>query len=139
MVNRGIENDILPYCVSNNIGILAYSPLQRGLLTGKIKQGHKFGEGDSRPDTIYYKEPNLTRILQFTDSIKEIANELKVTLSQLVLNWTILQPGITCALVGARDASQVLDNIKAADFRLTSEEVNRINNLLSDLKIETII
>ncbi len=107
MVNRGIENDIVPYCISNNIGILAYSPLQRGLLTGKIKQGHKFGEGDSRPDSIYYKEPNLTRILQFTDSIKGIANELKVTLSQLVLNWTMLQPGITCALVGARNASQV--------------------------------
>jgi aryl-alcohol dehydrogenase-like predicted oxidoreductase len=137
MVNRGIENDILPYCISNNIGILAYSPLQRGLLTGKIKQGHKFGEGDSRPDTIYYKEPNLTRILQFTDSIKEIANELKVTLSQLVLNWTILQPGITCTLVGARNAAQVLDNIKAADFRLTSEEIIQINKLLSDLKLET--
>ena len=137
MVNRGIEKDILPYCINNNIGILAYSPLQRGLLTGKIKQGHKFGDGDSRPDSIYYKEPNLTRILKFTDSIREIANELKVTLSQLVLNWTIIQPGITCALVGARNAAQVLDNIKAADFRLTSEEINLINKLLSDLKLET--
>ena len=137
MVNRGIENDIIPYCLSNNIGILAYSPLQRGLLTGKIKQGHKFEDGDSRPDSIYYKEPNLTGILQFTDSIKQIANELKVTLSQLVLNWTILQPGITCALVGARNAAQVLDNVKAADFRLTPVEINMINNLLSDLKLET--
>jgi aryl-alcohol dehydrogenase-like predicted oxidoreductase len=137
MVNRGIENDIIPYCISNNIGILAYSPLQRGLLTGKIKQGHKFGEGDSRPESIYYKEPNLSRILQFTESIREMASELKVTLSQLVLNWTILQPGITCALVGARNAAQVLDNIKAADFRLNSEEINMINELLSDLKLET--
>ena len=67
----------------------------------------------------------------------KIANELKVTLSQLVLNWTILQPGITCALVGARNASQVLDNVKAADFRLTSEEITLINKLLSDLKLET--
>jgi aryl-alcohol dehydrogenase-like predicted oxidoreductase len=137
MVNRGIENDIIPYCISNNIGILAYSPLQRGLLTGKIKQGHKFGEGDSRPESIYYKEPNLSRILQFTESIREMASELKVTLSHLVLNWTILQPGITCALVGARNAAQVLDNIKAADFRLNSEEINMINELLSDLKLET--
>ena len=72
-----------------------------------------------------------------TDSIKEIANELKVTLSQLVLNWTIQQPGITCALVGARNAAQVLDNVKAADFRLTSEEINMINKLLSNLKLET--
>jgi len=137
MVNRGIENNIIPYCISNNIGILAYSPLQRGLLTGKIKQGHNFGEGDSRPDSLYYKEPNLTRILQFTSNLEEIANELKVTLSQLVLAWTMHQPGITCTLVGARNAAQVLDNIKAADFRLTNEEIHIINKLLSDLKLET--
>jgi aryl-alcohol dehydrogenase-like predicted oxidoreductase len=66
----------------------------------------------------------------------ELANQLKVTLSQLVLNWTIQQPGITCALVGARNAAQVLDNIKAAEFRITSEEINMINKLLSDLKLE---
>jgi aryl-alcohol dehydrogenase-like predicted oxidoreductase len=137
MVNREIENEVVPYCISKNIGILAYSPLQRGLLTGKIKQGHKFGDGDSRPDTIYYKEPNLTRILQLTDSLKKIADERKITLSQLVLNWTIQQPGITCALAGARNAVQVLENVKAADFRLTGEEINRINILISDIKLET--
>jgi aryl-alcohol dehydrogenase-like predicted oxidoreductase len=137
MVNRGIENDILPYCISNNIGILAYSPLQRGLLAGKIKQGHNFREGDTRPESIFYKEPNLTIILQLTDNLKALANELKVTLSQLVLNWTMHQPGITCALVGARNAAQVLDNIKAADLRLTNEEMYKINKLLSDLKLET--
>ena len=137
MVNREIENDVIPHCISKNIGILAYSPLQRGLLTGKIKQGHKFGEGDSRPDTIYYKEPNLTRILQLTDNLKKIADERKVTISQLVLNWTIQQPGITCALAGARNAAQVLENVKAVDFRLTHEEISRINEFLSDLKLET--
>jgi len=139
MVNRGIEKDIVPYCIGKNIGILAYSPLQRGLLTGKIKQGHKFNDGDTRPTTIYYIEPNLSRILQLTDNLKEIADELKITLSQLVLNWTIQQPGITCALVGARNAAQVLDNVKAVDFRLTNEEISRINELLSNLKLETII
>ncbi|MCX6321704.1 MAG: aldo/keto reductase [Bacteroidia bacterium] len=137
MVNRGIGKNIVPHCVEKNIGILAYSPLQRGLLTGKIKQGHKFNDGDTRPTTIYYKEPNLSRILQLTDNLKEIADELKVTLSQLVLNWTIQQPGITCTLAGARNAAQVLDNVKAADFRLTAEEISRINELLSNLKLET--
>ncbi len=139
MVNRGIEKDIVPHCIEKNIGILAYSPLQRGLLTGKIKQGHKFNDGDSRPTTIYYKEPNISRILQFTDNLKEIADELKVSLSQLVLNWTIQQPGITCALAGARNSTQVLDNVKAVDFRLTNEEISRINELLSNLKLETTI
>jgi aryl-alcohol dehydrogenase-like predicted oxidoreductase len=137
MVNRGIENDVVPYCIAKNIGILAYSPLQRGLLTGKIKPGHNFGMGDSRPDSIYYKEPNLSKILQLTDNLREIANELNVTLSQLVLNWTIHQPGITSALAGARTAEQVLDNVKAVDFCLTNEEIKRINILLSNLKLET--
>ncbi len=137
MVNRQIEKDIVPYCIENNIGILAYSPLQRGLLTGKIKKGHKFNEGDTRPTTIYFKEPNLSTILKLTEELKEIADERQITLSQLVLNWTIAQPGITCALAGARNALQVLDNVKAVDFRLSEEEILRINGLLSRIKLET--
>jgi aryl-alcohol dehydrogenase-like predicted oxidoreductase len=137
MVNRTIENEIVPYCIQNNIGILAYSPLQRGLLTGKIKTGHQFNEGDSRPSTIYYKEPNLSEILQFNTKLKKIADELKITLSQLVLNWTTRQAGITCVLAGARNAAQVLDNVKATDFRLSDDVLRKIDDLLSDLKIET--
>jgi aryl-alcohol dehydrogenase-like predicted oxidoreductase len=139
MVNRAIETDIVPYCLSKNIGILAYSPLQRGLLAGKIKQGHRFNDGDTRPTTIYYKEPNLSRILELTGDLNEIAAEHNVTLSQLVLNWTIQQPGITCTLAGARNPSQVLDNVKASRFRLTHEDLNRINDLISKLKIEKVI
>ena len=136
MVNRTIEKDIVPHCIEENIGILAYSPLQRGLLAGKIKHGHQFNDGDTRPSTIYYKEPNFSRILHLTDSLNDIADELNITLSQLVLNWTIQQPGITCALAGARNPSQVLDNVKAADFRLTNEDITTINDLLSNLKLE---
>lgn len=137
MVNRGIEKDIIPYCIENNIGILAYSPLQRGLLTGKIKKGHNFGKGDSRPDTIYYREPNLSRIINFTDDLRTIAEERNVTLSQLVLNWTIQQPGIKCVLAGARNPDQVLDNIKAAEFILSDDELKRIRTLISELRLET--
>jgi aryl-alcohol dehydrogenase-like predicted oxidoreductase len=137
MVNRAIEKEIVPHCIEKNIGILAYSPLQRGLLTGKIKPGHSFNEGDTRPTTVYYKEPNFTRILQLTDGLKKIADNRSVTLSQLVLNWTILQPGITCALAGARNPAQVLENVRAVDFRLTDEETVSINKLLSDLRLET--
>jgi aryl-alcohol dehydrogenase-like predicted oxidoreductase len=137
MVNRGIEKDIVPYCTGKNIGILAYSPLQRGLLSGKIRQEHKFNDGDTRPNTVYYKEPNLSRILQLIDNLRDFANERDITLSQLVLNWTIRQPGITCVLAGARNAAQVLDNVKAAGFRLTNEEIRKINDLLSKLTLET--
>jgi len=137
MVRRDIEKEVVPYCLSNNIGILAYSPLQRGLLTGKIKQGHVFNEGDTRPATLYYKEPNFSRIMHLTDSLEEIAQDRNISLSQLVLNWTIQQPGITCALAGARNAAQVLENVKAADFRLSSEEITGINELILNLKLET--
>ncbi|MBK7628351.1 MAG: aldo/keto reductase [Bacteroidales bacterium] len=137
MVNRGIEKEVVPHCIEKNVGILAYSPLQRGLLTGKIKKDHKFNDGDTRPNTPYYKEPNLSRIIKLTRDLKKIADERKVTTSQLVLNWTLQQPGITCALAGARNAAQVLDNVKAADFRLSSDEIARINKHLSELKIET--
>jgi aryl-alcohol dehydrogenase-like predicted oxidoreductase len=138
MLNRAIEKEIVPYCINNNIGILAYSPLQRGLLTGKIKKDHKFNEGDSRVASIYYKEPNLSRIIHLTENLDHIAKERNVTLSQLVLNWTMQQPGITCVLSGARNAAQVLENIKAIDFRLTVEEINKINKHLSELKLESI-
>ena len=137
MVNRDIENEIVPYCIANNLGILAYSPMQRGILTGKIKPGHKFNEGDTRPSTIYYKEPNFSNILDLLDKIKPIAEKHNASLSQLVLNWTLRQPGITCALAGARNPSQVLDNLGALNFTLTDDEINAINKLLSGFKIET--
>jgi aryl-alcohol dehydrogenase-like predicted oxidoreductase len=139
MVHRDIEKEIVPYCLSQNIGILAYSPLQRGLLTGKIKQGHRFNDGDSRPTSVYYQEPNLSRILMLTDNLKKIADELKITLSQLVLNWTIQQPGITCVLAGARNSAQVLENVKSVDFHLTGADIKSINELLSVLKLEKVI
>jgi aryl-alcohol dehydrogenase-like predicted oxidoreductase len=137
MVNRGIEKDIVPYCIGKTIGILAYSPLQRGLLTGKIRNGHQFNEGDTRPSTKYYMEPNLSRILSLTDELKKIADQRKVTLAQLVLNWTMQQPGIACTLAGARNEAQVLDNVKAASFSLDKEEIDKVNGLLADLKLET--
>ncbi len=137
MVKRGIEKDIVPFCIENNIGILAYSPLQRGLLTGKMNKDHIFKDGDSRPATSYFKEPNFSEILGFTEKLKPIADDRNVTLSQLVLNWTIKQKGITCALAGARNPAQVIDNIGAADFDLSEEEINRINDLIADIKIDT--
>jgi aryl-alcohol dehydrogenase-like predicted oxidoreductase len=137
MVNRAIEKESVPFCIANNIGILAYSPLQRGLLTGKFRKDHSFNDGDSRPSTPYYKEPNLSRIIEFTEKLKPFAESRKVTLSQLVLNWTKEQPGITCVLAGARNPQQVLDNVKAVDFRLSDDEMKEINRLISELKIET--
>jgi aryl-alcohol dehydrogenase-like predicted oxidoreductase len=136
MVNRAIEASVVPHCLKNNIGILAYSPLQRGILTGKIKPGHMFSEGDTRPSTPYYKEPNLSKILHFLSQIMPIAENHNANLSQLVLNWTLRQPGITCALAGARNSEQVLNNIGALNFILTDNELKTINSYLFELKID---
>jgi aryl-alcohol dehydrogenase-like predicted oxidoreductase len=133
MLYRDIENELVPYCIQNQKAIIAYSPLQRGLLTGKIKAGHKFSEGDSRAGVRFYTPQNIQNTNDFLDQLRPMAEEKGVTLAQLVLRWTIDQPGITVALAGARNATQALDNAKAADVKLTKEEINFINGKLEDL------
>jgi aryl-alcohol dehydrogenase-like predicted oxidoreductase len=137
MVNRKIEEDIVPYCIENNIAILPYSPMQRGLLTGKIKPGYQFNEGDNRPATPYFKEPNLSAVNKILEDIKPIADEHGVTLAQLVLSWTMNRPGMTCTLAGARNSLQVLENLGAATLRLSEEETSRINDKIADFKLVT--
>lgn len=136
MVNRHIEEELVPFCMKSNVGILAYSPLQRGILTGKMQKGHHFNHGDTRPMTAYYREPNFSRILEFIDQIRPIAQQRGVTVGQLVINWTLQQPGVNTALVGARNREQVLDNAKAVDFTLTAEEITEINLKLNNLIID---
>src|SRR5450432_1837203 len=113
MLNRGIEKELLPYCIGHKKAILAYSPLQRGLLTGKIRPGHLFEEGDTRADSRFYKSENIIRVNAFLDALRPLAADKKATLSQLVIRWTLERPGITIALVGARNAGQAIQNAEA--------------------------
>ncbi len=136
MLMRDIESELVPWCLKKNVGIIAYSPLQRGILSGKIKAGHQFGKGDHRPTTPFYKEPYLSRINQFLDSIKPIAKEHKVTLAQLVLRWTIQQPGIMCVLAGSRTPAQIGENADTLQFFLSNSELQIINSKLKTLKSE---
>src|SRR5690606_16942254 len=94
MVHRNIEKDVLPHALSKGMSIIPYSQLQRGLLTGKIKRGHKFGEGDTREGNRYYRPENIDRINAFLETIKPIADSYSVTLAQLVINWTTRQPAM---------------------------------------------
>ncbi|GAB2686096.1 aldo/keto reductase [Mucilaginibacter koreensis] len=135
MVNRSIEQELIPYCLEHNKGILAYSPMERGLLTGKIKPGHKFNEGDHRAGVKYFKEENLNRVNDFLNRIKPIADDKQVSLGQLVLRWTMDQPGITIALAGARNAEQSTQNAKAADIKISQDEMETINRYLSEVEI----
>lgn len=136
MVKRDIEEDVVPWCRKNKRGILAYSPLQRGLLTGKITPDYEFSEGDHRPDTRHFSPENIQRTNRFLDQIRPIAKDKGVTLAQLVIQWTIQQPGITVALVGARNPEQATDNARAADINLTSQEAKFIDDKLDLLSLE---
>jgi aryl-alcohol dehydrogenase-like predicted oxidoreductase len=136
MVNRAIEKELVPFCIKENIAILAYSPLQRGLLTGKFKSDHKFNDGDTRPGTPYYKPDNINSINRFLEQIRPLAQEKKATLSQLVIRWTLEQPGITAALVGARNPEQTRENAGALNIELTKEEISLINEGLKSLILE---
>jgi aryl-alcohol dehydrogenase-like predicted oxidoreductase len=136
MVKRDIEKDIIPFCMSTGKGILAYSPLQRGLLTGKINRDYHFNPGDNRPTTLYYKEPNLSRINEFLNKLRPIAALYNATLGQLVIHWTMRRSAILSVLVGARDEIQVEENIKATEFNLEDIHISTINELLENLILD---
>lgn len=136
MVLRDIEKDVVPYCLQTGKGVLAYSPLQRGILTGKITSDYHFNEGDHRPSTPFYKEPNLSRINHFLNDIKPLADENGLSLAQLVLCWTMQQPAINAVLAGARNPSQVKENIKAGEFTLNVEVIKEINEKLENLHLD---
>jgi len=135
MVERSIEEKTVPYCIQENIGILAYSPLQRGLLTGKITMDYVFAEGDHRPHTKFFKPHNRKPIIEFIDKIKPIAAKYQATISQVVLNWTLQQPGITCVLAGARNATQTQENAGALNFHLSPDDIATINAELAKVTI----
>lgn len=137
MILRDIEKELVPYCIENKKSIIAYSPLQRGLLTGKIKPGHVFGEGDHRPGLPYFSSRNIELVDTMLDKLRPLAEEKKASLAQLVLCWTIHQPGITIALAGARNVKQAIENAKACNINLTSQEMAFINEQLQTFSLVT--
>ena len=136
MLLRDIEKEVIPFALKHNLAIIAYSPLQRGLLTGKIKPGHRFNEGDSRADSMFYSKKNIKLVNTFLDKLKPLATEKRATLGQLVIQWTLAQPGITIVLVGARNAEQAIENARAYEVVLTADDLNFITKELSKLKLE---
>jgi aryl-alcohol dehydrogenase-like predicted oxidoreductase len=135
MVMRDIEADVVPYCLEQNISILAYSPLERGLLTGKMQPGHIFQEGDHRAGLYFFRDDNIQMTNAFLEKIRPIAEKKGVTLAQLVLRWTIQQPGITIALAGARNEKQSTENAGALSVHLSQEELTFINHELGYLQL----
>lgn len=135
MLKRDIEKELVPHVIANNQAILAYSPLERGILTGKIKPGYRFGEGDHRSGLPFYNDENIKRTNAFLEKIWPLADGKNATLAQLVIRWTIEQPGITIALVGARNAKQAVQNAKAMEIKLSKAELDFITSELNKLEL----
>jgi len=133
MLDRTIEAKILPFCRENGIGIIAYSPLGRGILTGKVTMDRTFEEGDHRANLPWYRPANRKRVLAFLDQLRPIADGHGATLAQLAANWVIRQEGVTTAICGARHPDQVEENVKAGELKLADDELATIRELLDEL------
>ncbi|MEQ9233487.1 aldo/keto reductase [Coleofasciculus sp. E2-BRE-01] len=123
---RKVEQDAQPYCIENNISILAYSSLAQGLLTGKFGPDHQFPEGDHRAKNRLFQGDNYKRAQQALDKLRPIAERHNCSLAQLSLAWLIAQPQ-THAIAGARHEGQSSSNAKAAEVNLSQEELQEID------------
>jgi myo-inositol catabolism protein IolS len=125
---RQVETDALPYCLENNITVLAYSSMAQGLLTGKFGPDHKFAKGDHRFRNKLFQPENYARVQKALEKLRPIANANNITLGQLALAWIISRPGI-CAVAGARNAEQAAQNAAAANVRLSEQDLAAVDEI----------
>ncbi len=123
---RQVEQDAMPYCIENQISIVAYSPLAQGLLTEKFSRSQKFPPEDNRAKNKLFQGENFERAQQALDKLRPIAKRHNCTLAQLALAWLIAQPQ-TNAIAGARYPEQAKDNALAADVKLSADEIAEID------------
>jgi aryl-alcohol dehydrogenase-like predicted oxidoreductase len=133
ILRRGIEKDVLPFCRERNIGIICYSPMERGLLTGKVGPDRKFADGDHRAKHPYFTVETRKRVLAALEKVKPIADRHNATYAQLIINWTFSQPGITAAIVGGRNSEQATQNAAAMNFTLSVAEREQIRTTFDSL------
>lgn len=136
LITRKIEKDILPWCRENGVGVIVYSPMERGLLTGKVGPERVFPEGDHRAKHKYFTVENRKKVLSALERVRPIAEKHGATFAQVVINWTVQEPGVTAALVGARNAQQARDNAAALGFRLSAEERARVREAFDGVSRE---
>jgi aryl-alcohol dehydrogenase-like predicted oxidoreductase len=126
IIQRTIEERILPFARKHNLATIVYSPMERGLLTGAVTMDRKFAPGDHRAGHKFFRPENRRKVLNSLEKIKPIAQKHNASLAQLIINWTIHEPGITAALVGARNPEQAQHNAAAMTFTLTADERSQI-------------
>ncbi len=134
MNNRGIEKELLGYCAKNKIGVVTYSPMQRGLLTGKFSKKYlsTLAPDDHRLKSPDFQGPQFSATLELVEKLKPIAKRNKRTLAQLAIAWVLRRPEVTSAIVGARKPSQITETAPAADFILSKTDIAEIEKLLTE-------
>ncbi|MDK2799718.1 MAG: hypothetical protein PWQ70_1337 [Clostridiales bacterium] len=129
ILSREIEST-LPFCIEHNIGVLAYGPLDGGILTGKYKERPQFAELDARSRFYsFFKEPLWSKSMQLLEVLKEIALNRNKPISHVAINWVKQQEAVTTVLVGAKTPEQVEENAAAGAWELSTDEINQINDV----------
>ncbi|HYP05953.1 MAG TPA: aldo/keto reductase [Bryobacteraceae bacterium] len=128
MLVRGVEAEILPHCLANNIGVISYSPMRNGLLSGAMTRERiaAFAEDDWRRRNPDFQEPALTKNLEIAELLGEIAKPHGRTAGEAAIAWVLKNPAVTAAIVGVRRADQVAGVVGAADWQLFDAEFARI-------------
>jgi aryl-alcohol dehydrogenase-like predicted oxidoreductase len=132
IINRGIEKDVLPFCRENNVAVICYSPMERGLLTGKVSVDRVFPASDHRSGHKFFTPENRKRVLESLEKIRPMCDRHGASFAQVVINWTVHEPGITAALVGARNAEQARHNAGAMGFSLSGDERGQIRRAFDE-------
>jgi aryl-alcohol dehydrogenase-like predicted oxidoreductase len=134
MLNRDIEAEILPYCAEQNIGVIVYSPMRSGLLTGKMTRERieNLPSDDWRRNSSDFQEPRLSRNLELVSLLEEIGEEHGRSPGEVAIAWTLRHRAVTAAIVGGRRPDQVDGIIGAAELRLSEDELERIESFLAE-------
>ena len=133
MLRRAVESEILPYAKENGIGVINYSPMLSGLLTGKMtpERIRALPANDWRRNNVEFSEPRLSRNMRLVELLREIGAGHGVTPGVVAVAWTLRNPAVTAAIVGGRSASQVEETASALEFVLREDEFARINEFLA--------
>jgi aryl-alcohol dehydrogenase-like predicted oxidoreductase len=136
LVAREIERDVLPWCREHGVGLLVYSPLEQGLLTGKVAAERAFPQDDGRHKRGTFTPENRARVNALLERVVQpIARRRKATIAQVVLAWTVAQPGITSAIAGARTEAQARENAGAGALELAPGEQAEIRSAFEGLRL----
>lgn len=133
MLDRDLESSLLPLCRSTNVSVLSYASLATGLLTGKLDTGRIFKGDDQRIGNPRFTPENRKKMILFFEKLAPIADKYEISNAQLVISWTIAQPGITFALCGARTPEQAVENAKAGHVMLADEDIVKINETIIEI------